>query len=216
MATTGFQAYHTYQVVKHMHFTSKKFDITKFKKELPKREIFVNKWNEEVRNTGPSRIFFKLDRMFDNREKLIRLFAYYCVTDENFYVTDIQVDEFQLFKKYERELNNLKETLEADMAYVLSTSRTNNVPLQKILFAKGRTPYIFQMFDRGKISIHSLIAFDIAFDIHNKIDKENIDIVSQQKLKKYHQILDKYSLIVYKFYIFDVKEYLKQVYNRLS
>jgi hypothetical protein len=207
---TGFRAYHIYNVVKYVHFGSKKYDISK--SPLCKRDVFLKKWNDEVRHKGISLLYLKLDKLFNNKE-LIRLFSYYYLEDKDFYVTAVIEDDLRIFKKYETELELLKEVIESDLLRIFILMKKNNKLLKDILFSKNGMPLILQMYDRKIINVHTLLAFDIVWSIGSKIKVEHLNIVEAEKYKKYRLIFDKYKQIVYKYFNFDMKTFIEKLYR---
>jgi len=210
---SGFRSYHIYNVVKYMHFRSKKYDISK--NPLAKTSIFLKKWNDEMVNRPDSLAFYKLDKLYDNK-KLIRLFSYYFLRNQNFYVFDIIDDEFQLFKKYERELITLKDTLELDFLRIYHLAVKNKKSMREILFSKKGIPLVFKIFDRKKISVHTLLALHLVWGIGDKINIDNLNIVEEEKYKVYRMIFDKYHNIVYKYFNFDMKNVFKNSIKYLN
>ena len=117
MELTGFNSFWIYNAVKYVHFTSKRVNVLD---KLPKREVFLTKWNEEMIHRRESILFYKLDEKFKNhKDTLIRLYAYYYLKDNKFYITDIFNDNFETFDKMEYELDNIKDVIENDFIKVL-------------------------------------------------------------------------------------------------
>jgi len=209
---TGFQSYHIYNVVKYMHFRSKKYDITKM--ALAKKKQFLKKWNDEMINRAESLMFLKLDKLY-NKDQIIRLFAYYYLEDKNFYITSIIEDEFKLFRKYESELSLIKDIIETDFYKIEYLRNKNNKERKDILFKKNGIAPIFKMYDLKMISVHTLIALHLIWNIGNRINYESLNIVEEEKLKKYKIIFDKYIPIVYKYYNFNIKEFFKNCFEKI-
>jgi len=209
---TGFQSYHIYNTIKYIHFKSKKYDITKM--PLAKKEQFLKKWNEEMIHRPDSLTFLKLDKLY-NKEELIRMFTYYYLEDRNFYVYSLSEDDFKLFKKMEFELSMIKDVLEKDFYLIYYLAMKNNKKLKHMLFSKKGIPTIFKIYDRGLISINTLVALHLAFGIGDRINYKLLNIVEEEKLKKYKLIFDKYIQIVYKYFDFDTKGVFKEHYEKL-
>jgi len=195
-----------------MHFGSKKYDITEM--PLGRKERFLKKWNEEMINRAESLMFLKLDKLY-NKDQIIRLFAYYYLEDKNFYITDVIEDDFKLFRDNELELILLKDVLERDFYTIYYLKNKNERKMIDILFKKKGIPYIFKMYNLKMISIHTLIALHLVWDIGNKINHESLNIVEEEKLKKYKIIFDKYIQIVYKYYNFNVEEFLRTIIKKI-
>jgi hypothetical protein len=208
---TGFRAYHIYNVVKYAHFGSKTYDVAKH--PLCKKAQFLSKWNDEVRHKGVSLIYHKLDGLFTNRE-LIRLFAYYYLEDSGFYVTDVIDDDLATYKKREAELEMIEDVLETDMLRIFVLMTKNGKSLKEILFADTGTPYVLQMYDRKIVCANTLVALDDAFGIGSSLSgDEGLNVVEAEKRKKHRIIFDKYKQIVYDRFDFDVKEFVKKLYE---
>jgi hypothetical protein len=195
-----------------MHFKSKKYDIIKM--PLAKREQFLKKWNDEMINRAESLMFLKIDKLY-NKDQIIRLFAYYYLEDKNFYITSVIEDEFKLFRKYESELSLIKDVIETDFYKIVYLMRKNNTKFKDILFNENGIPKIFKIYDMKIISVHTLIAIDLLWDIGNKINYESLNVVEEEKLKKYKTIFDKYVPIVYKYYDFNGKEFFKNCFKKI-
>jgi hypothetical protein len=176
---------------------------------LAKKEQFLKKWNDEMINRAESLMFLKLDKLY-NKDQIIRLFAYYYLEDKNFYITSVIEDEFNLFRKYESELSLIKDVIEIDFYKIVYLMKKNNRKFKDILFKKKGIAPIFKMYDLKVISIHTLIAVHFVWDIGNKINYESLNIVEEEKLKKYKIIFDKYLPIVYNFYNFNIKEFFRK------
>ncbi|RKX18544.1 MAG: hypothetical protein DRP51_09000, partial [Candidatus Zixiibacteriota bacterium] len=69
---------------------------------------------------------------------------------------------------------------------------------QKMFYGTNQVlPLIFRLFDRGIISVNSLIAFQDIFGIGHFRGGLAENIVEMERIKKYRGIFDKYSPIVY-------------------
>lgn len=210
--STGFHAYWIYCTIKHIHFKSDKYSIVN--QRLPRREQFVRTWNEG-RKDRDGLLFLKLFKNIPfKKEHYIRCFAYYYMQNPAFHVSDILNDNFQLYKKYELELDNIEQTVKSDYLTAALYSAERDVPMQDMFYGAGTgLPFIFTLYDRGKISIHSMIAFDLVFHLRARVRDgllDDIDIVRQDKCKNYAVIFDKYAEIVYNYYTsIDWKELLQ-------
>ena len=214
MELTGFNSFWVYNSVKYVHFTSKRVNVLD---KLPKKEMYLKKWNEEMIHRRESLMFMKLDEKFKNhQDRLIRLFAYYYLQDARFYVTDVFNDNFNLFDKMEYELNHIKDVIENDFIKVMIYSLTNKVSMNTIFKSLNQLPDVFKLFDRGTISVHSLIAFNLSFGCMDRLKQNELNIVEQEKIKKYKKLLERYLLLVYKYFDFDIKEFLKTIYNKIK
>lgn len=200
MSKTGFHCYWIYCTVKHMHFKSK-FDI--MERRLPKREQFVKSWNENRKDKDGIMFFKVMEWMPYNKEAYIRLMAYYWMQNPAFHVSDILADNFELYKKNEIELSNLQNTVKSDFLTAILHCHERDVPMAEMFYGSGeKLPYIFTLYDRGKISINSMVVFNEVFHLWNKIRDglaDDINIIRQDKCKNYARIFDKYAQIVYNY-----------------
>lgn len=210
MSKTGFKAYHLYNFLRHIFFPGKKSYIIEDLDKLPRRNQFLKKWNDDIVNKKESLFWEKIEKLF-NSYSMYRLFSYYYITDKSFYITDIIEDDFKLFRKYENELNNLKDVIELDFLKISLLSIKNNVPIDNIFKSNKKLPTIFKFYDKDIISFHSLIAFDIRYQLMGNINIDNLNIVEEEKLKKYNIIINKYSKIIGDLYNFDMVEFLRQI-----
>ena len=209
---TGFRSYWIYNLIRYVHFNSNKFNIID---GLARKSTYLKKWNDEMINRRDSLLFMKIDEMFSGKQdKLIRLMSYYYIKNPKFYVTEIFDDNFSTFKNYEWEVNHLKEVLEKDFMFICLWSVSKNIPLNAI-FKTRKMNVLFKMYEKKKISIHSLICLDEAFRFIDRIDVSKLNIVEEEKFKTYKKLIDNYSQIIYKYLDFDCKEYLKQTYKNL-
>lgn len=212
MQYTGFRSFWIYNLIKYIHFNSKKFNIMD---GLTKKSVYLKKWNEEMINRRDSLMFKKIDEILEgDQNKLIRLMTTYWIKNNKFYITQIFDDDFQSFKDNEWEITHLKEVLERDYTYILMFAIKNNIPL-KTIFKNKKYSVLFKMYEKKKISINSIICFEIAFNFIEKMDISKFNIVQEEKFEFYKKIIDKYTQIIYKYIDFNTKEYLKQTHIKL-
>lgn len=205
--TTGFNAYHIYNTVKYIYFPGKKYDIIKH--QLPRREVFVKKWNNEVINRKDSLYFLNLEKDY-TKEQLIRMMSIYYLDNNKFYVTNIFDDEFYLYKKGESDLNNLDLVIETDLLKLLYITKSNNVPISNIFKYKDKIPFIYTLYEKGIIRLNSLVAFGTVTKINNFDNYKATNIIEEEKIKKYKKIFDKYLPIIYnKISNYDLKTLIK-------
>lgn len=198
---TGFIAYWIYCTVKHIHFKGK-YDI--MLQRLPKREQFVKSWNGG-RKDRDGLLFHKVMEILPyNKLTYIRCMAYYYMQNPNFHVSDILADNFQLFAKNELELDDIETTVKSDYLAAVLYCHERDIPEMVMFYGTATTlPYIFTLYDRGKISVNSMVAFNLIFHMFNKVRDgliDDIDIIRQDKCKNYAKIFDKYCQIVYNYY----------------
>jgi hypothetical protein len=199
---TGFHAYWIYCTIKHIHFKSTKYDIVE--QRLPRKEQFIKSWNEG-RKDKDGLLFHKLMELLPYRKDVfIRCMAYYYMQNPAFHVSEILNDNLQLFAKYELELGDIETTVKSDYLNAILHCHERDVPMKQMFYGYAESlPYIFTLYDRGKCSIHSLVAFNLVFHLFNKVRDgllDDIDIVRRDKCKNYATIFDKYAQIVYNYY----------------
>jgi hypothetical protein len=208
MRKTGFKAFWFYNTVTKMHFGKGKYNV--MEQKLPRREVFVKSWNDKYRNRS-GHLFQKIEKYLpEKRYSYIKLFAFYWIKKSNYYVTDIFSDDFKLYKTYEYELNNLEEVVEKDFINILNFCQSKGLKLKQFFFSKRGFPPVLKIYEKEKISVHSLIAFNIAFNIHNRIDTKTLDIIEEEKFKKIEQIwVDYYKIVLPYFSKIDWKQFFK-------
>lgn len=210
---SGFHAYWVYVAVKMMHFGSSNYDITKM--PLPRKEMFLNKWNTD-RKDKDGILFQKfMQQMPRQKSDYIRCFSRYWLNDPNFHISDVLNDKMSLYKRNELELDGILDMVGGDFAKSL-----NYCHLKKIKYGfmfdgdKENLPYLFRLYDRGKISPNSLIAFNFGFDLEKRLDNKSLNIVDQEKIKIYRKIFVEYYKIVYNYYQDrNWKTFFKELYN---
>ena len=209
---TGFRAYHIYCTVKNIFFRSKKYDIMTM--PLPKRDVFIKKWNDEIVNRRDSMLFYKLDKLFETDENALkRLYCFYWLENPKFWISDVFDNGMATWKGYEGELNAIRDVLERDLYAICAIAAGNNVGLRHMFDSRGRVPLVFRAYDLGKISVHGLLGFHYAMGIGEWQSVTARNVVEEEKLKKYRAIIDKYSKLVHKYYDFDVKGFLRHCYK---
>ena len=212
MSLTGFNSFWIYNAVKYVHFNGKKSNILE---KLPRREVYLNKWNEEMINRRDSMYFFKLDEMFlGKKENLIRCYAYYYIRNKQFYVTEIFDEDFKLYKDMEWELEHIKVVIENDFLKIMIYALEQKKKLDEI-FKSTSLSDVFYMYDKKTISIRTLMALEKSFKMLEKLDRTKLNIIEKNKIEKYEKIFEKYYLIVYKYFEFDIKDYLKNTYIKI-
>ena len=69
-----------------------------------------------------------------------------------------------------------------------------------MIFISDKCPIIFKLYERQQISVHSLIAFNLSFDIYNKMNIDSLNIVEKERLKKIDNVLKKYYKLIESYY----------------
>jgi hypothetical protein len=195
---TGFTAYWIYVAVKSIHFGAGKYDITH--QRLPQKARFIKAWNDG-RKDRDGMIFLKvMEKMSSKKEDYIRLFAAYYMKKPSFHVSDILNDNFHTYKQNEIELNDILATVKSDyLAAILYCNEKEMLP-ETMFYGNHGLPLIYKMFNRGKISVNSIIAFDEVFGIAKGLDWYCKNIVEEADIKLYKQIFVKYRPIVYNYF----------------
>jgi hypothetical protein len=200
---TGFYAYWIYVAVKNIHFGSKKFNI--MDRRLPQKARFLNSWNQGRKDRDGMMFLKVMEKMSSRKEDYIRLFAAYYMKDPNFHVSAILSDNFQTYRANELELTDILETAKSDyLTAILYCFEREMRPEDMFYSTNGHYktfPFIYRLYDQGKISHNSLIAFHEVFGIGSKIQvTAETNIVDAEKAKGYRLIFDKYSPIVYHYF----------------
>jgi hypothetical protein len=183
--------------------------------EFPRKHVFLNKWNNEMIKRRDSMLFYRLDEKFDNRDDIILLYAFYYLKNQSFYVTQIFDDEFKIYRDYKWELNNIKDVLEKDFLFILTWALHKNIQLSDI-FKSEKYSILLRMFDRNKISIHSLICFNKAFHSLERINESTLNMIENEKFETLKKLIDKYTILVYKYFNFNSREFLRNKYQQIT
>jgi len=209
MSETGFTQFWIYNVVKFIYFNSKKYDITKQK--LPKRDSYLKTWNSD-RKDKDGMMFYKLvEKIPKSKAAYVRLYSYYYLKNSKFYISEIYNDEFKLWKKNEYEIRNLDNVVSNDFIKIVQLSKEKNIKLKRY-FRDDKMPLVFKLYDKGEISVHSLIIFNLVFSIFDNLNKDALNIVELTKIKKYDMIFNKYYPVVKNYFKeTDWKEYLQTI-----
>jgi len=217
--STGFHAYWIYCTIKHIHFSSGKYDITK--QRLPKKEQFLKSWNDRVINRDGSLFYKFYESLPFDKETYIRCFAYYYMKNPQFHISDILTDNFQTFKFNELELEDILGTVKSDFLTVILRTEEKEIDKHHMFYGSDQIlPIVFRLFDQGKISINSLIAFNEVFPLARKVlaerETRTLNIVDAERCKNYAIIFDKYAQIVYNSYKdIDWKDILQSYYKQI-
>lgn len=201
---SGFHAYWIYCAVKMMHFGSGKFDITK--QPLPRKEMFMNKWNTD-RKDKDGILFQKfMEQMPRLKDHYIRCFSRYYLDDPNFHISNVINDKMSLYKRNELELDAILDTVRSDFITALEYGHRKDIKPDKMFTGNAENPpFVYRLYDRGKVSCNSLIAFNLGFKPDIYPDK-NPDImtgynpVDAEKMKMWTKIFVEYYKIVYNYY----------------
>lgn len=217
-SNSGFEQFWIYCTIKHVYFNSKTYDIMKHK--LPKREKYLKIWNDSRRNKDGLQFYNLQFKHFVpvTKNSYIRLFAYYYINDQNFHISSIYHDEFKLWKKYEYELNNLQSIVITDFIQILNLSITDNIPIKEYFKVNEGFPITFKLYEQDIISIHSLITFNLAFNIYGNLNVKTLNILDKHRLKTFDMIFNKYYNIILEFYKVesDWKQYLRNQFKMLK
>lgn len=179
-----------------IHFTSKKYDITNSK--LPRKQQFLNQWNDGRKDRDGMCFYRVMEKIPADNKKYIRCFAAYRMKNESYHVSEILLDNFATYYQNELELTDILNTVKSDYLTAVLHASDNNIDLQKMFYGTVHIfPLIYRLFDRGMISVNSMIAFHDIFGIGNLRGGIQEDIVLMERAKRYRLIFDKYSPIVY-------------------
>jgi hypothetical protein len=200
---TGFHAYWIYVTVKSIHFGTKKFDI--MHQRLPKKERFLKSWNEGRKDRDGMMFLKVMERIPARKMDYIRCFAAYYMKNPSFHVSDIMNDDFQTHKGNELELNDILATVKSDYLTALLYCNEKGIQPEDMFYGRDNGyliyPVIYRLYDIGKVSVNSMIAFHEVFNIGAKICvNHETNIVDLERAKEYRLIFDKYSPIVYNYF----------------
>lgn len=208
MDNTGFYPFWIYMAVKNCHFRSKKYDITKF--NLPQREKFCKIWNDKRKDQDGVHFFNLQKNKNFSKEEYIRLFSYYWIRDNNFSIFTIMKDSFQHYKDCEYEINNIQIIVENDFMKLVKLSVKNKIKMKKFFETGKKLPLVIQCYEKGIISIHSLLVFETVFKFFGKIDPNTLNLIDKEKYDFYEKIYDKYRKVVYSYLELDERTKWKE------
>lgn len=193
MERTGFYAYIFYVRTK-LYYNSKKYDI--LTKKINKNK-YIKSWNNKRANKD-GMMFLEIENFLPRkRMNFIRFYSYYYLQNSNFYIREIMDSDFKLYRYYEMQLNSIKEVFKSDFRYILFFIYKNKIKLKNI-FRSKTLPIIFQMYERKKISIFSLLIFENLFHIIKNINFNNLDFLEKEKYNFYSEIVfNKFERIIH-------------------
>jgi hypothetical protein len=202
---SGFHAYWVYCAVKMMHFGSSKYDITKM--GLPRKEMFLNKWNTD-RKDKDGLLFQKfMQQMPRLKDHYIRCFSRYWLNDPNFHISHVLNDKMSLYKRNELELDAIVDTVRGDFVSALNYCHNKGMNYGQMFgHYKGNAPFVLRLYDRGKISVNSIVAMNLAFNYQDINPDKKPDImtglnpIDQEKMKMWTKIFVEYYKVVYNYF----------------
>lgn len=196
---TGFHAYWIYVTVKNIHFRSPKYNI--MESRLPQKKRFIKSWNDGRKDRDGMMFLKIMEKMPANKKDYIRLFAAYCIKNPSFHVSVIFNDNFQTYKQNELELDDIVGTVKSDYLHAILYCYEKGIQPEDMFYGRAagytKLPLIYKLYDRDKISINSLIAFNEVFGIRYRLTDRPTNIVEKEQIKGYQLIFDKYCPIVY-------------------
>ena len=143
-------------------------------------------------------MFLKImEKMSSRKEDYIRLFTAYYMKKRYFHVSDILNDNYQTYKQNEIELNDILATVKSDYLTAILYCTEKDIEPQHMFYGDDGIPLIYKLYDRGKISINSLIAFHEVFGIAKGLYWYCKNVVEEDRIKFYKQIFNKYRPIVW-------------------
>lgn len=208
MTQTGFTQFWIYSTIKFVYYKSKKYyDIEK----LPRYNQFLKQWNDKRRDVD-GMYFYNLQKYIPkSKNAYLRLFSYYYFENENFHISEIYNDEFRLWKKHEFEINNLHDIVKNDFLKIFLNSIKQNTKLKDVFICKDKIPIVVKLYERRLISLHSLIIFNIVFNIFENIEIEALNVIEKEKIKQIENI-NRFYKITKKYYENENwKTYLKNI-----
>jgi len=196
---TGFHAFWVYMAIKNVHFSTGKYDIMRHR--LPTKARFLGIWNNLRKDRDGMQFLKIMERMSSKKEDYIRLFAAYYMKKPLFHVSDILNDNFHTYKQSEIELNDILATVKSDYLTAILYCTERDVDPQHMFYGKDNgLPGIYKMYDCGKVSVNTMIAFDTVFGIRHRLTDRPLNIVAETRAVYYHLIFDKYRPIVYNYF----------------
>ncbi len=199
---SGFHAYWVYVAVKMMHFGKSNYDITK--QGLPRKEMFLNKWNSD-RKDKDGLLFQKfMQQMPRDKNHYIRCFSRYYLDDPNFHISNVLIDKMSLYKRNELELDNILNTVKGDFIEVLNYCHKKGMTYGKMFQPyQGNAPFVLRLYDRGKVSVNSIVAFSLAFGYPDIMTGKisGLNPIDKEKMKMWTKIFVEYHKVVYNTFI---------------
>ena len=186
-------------VLKKHHFTRYKYNIVH--KGLIKKDVFLKIWNESV--ADKQGIYFRNleEKLEEDQFTYIKFFSCYLIENPDIYILDIMNDGRKKYREFEHHLSNLTDVISIDFINCLKILKEDGKSINELFnFTSGSLPLIFKLYEKEKVSIHMLIAFNLAFGFFKKINKENLNIIESLLFDKYFIIFNKFQPIVINYY----------------
>lgn len=163
----GMKAYNRYQALK-LHFTSS-YDFVKYSGKVRKisEESFLKRKDQYL--------FRKLERKYDD-EELTNFFVANFVSNAGVrWVGEMNGPESEkIYLSWQKRMEAFSYYLKQDLEIILDEC---NNSVSRILLVEQTHPVLLKMYMAGKITAETVIAFDIAFDVLDKWNKEITDTV---------------------------------------
>ena len=163
----GMKAYSRYQALK-LHFTSD-YDFIKYGGKIRKisEESFLKRKDQYL--------FRKLERKY-NDEELTDFFVANFVSKAGVrWVGEMNGPESEkIYLNWLKRIEAFSYYLKQDLETILDNC---NNSASRILLVESTHPVLLKMYMSGKIAAETIIAFDIAFDILDKWNKEIDDVI---------------------------------------
>ena len=175
----GMKAYQRYQALK-LHFTSD-YDFVKYGGKIRKisEESFLKRKDQFL--------FRKLERKY-NDDELTNFFVANFVSQAGVrWVGEMSGQESEkVYLNWCKRIEAFSYYLKQDLEVILDNS---NNSVSRILLVESTHPVLLKMYMAGKIAAETVVAFDIAFDIFDKWNKEIDDPIVWPE---FHRQLSKY------------------------
>lgn len=163
----GMKAYNRYQALK-LHFTSS-YDFVKYSGKVRKisEESFLKRKDQYL--------FRKLERKYDD-EELTNFFVANFVSNAGVrWVGEMNGPESEkIYLSWQKRMEAFSYYLKQDLEIILDEC---NNSVSRILLVEQTHPVLLKMYMAGKITAETVIAFDIAFDVLDKWNKEITDTI---------------------------------------
>ena len=175
----GMKAYQRYQALK-LHFTSD-YDFVKYGGKIRKisEESFLKRKDQFL--------FRKLERKY-NDDELTDFFVANFVSQAGVrWVGEMSGQESEkVYLNWCKRIESFSYFLKQDLEVILDNC---NNSVSRILLVESTHPVLLKMYMAGKITAETVVAFDIAFDVFDKWNKEIDDPIIWPE---YYRQLSKY------------------------
>lgn len=208
----GFTAFWINRTLRDRHYKNGDFNIVS--DLLPNHSYYLDIWNRRV-NDQEKMNYQKIEEFLPNKKSAyVRFFSYYWFDSKFYHTSKIISDKFRTFKKYEAELENIKDIVYNDFVYVMNYCESMDLTLKQVLISKNpeALPLIIDLYFNKKISVNSFLVFNSVFNVLGRIDSDKLLPYNLKTFKRCEIINNKYKKIVYNYFTnFEWKDFLFNV-----